>query len=141
MLGRRDLGENDQMCIECMLGVKDVKKFIEDYRKTIRDHMKMVCDFLHVAYASKCRNKVIHSIDAVIDELVYYSTPQMVCQRLGLCDNTDGIQNIKYPDGFMARSSHRDHELHFQLHDELHKKVLTIYLFRISIYPYINFFY
>ena len=83
-----------------MLGVKDVKKFIEDYRKTIRDHMKMVCDFLHVAYASKCRNKVIHSIDAIIDELVYYSTPQMVCQRLGLCDNTDGIPNIKYPADF-----------------------------------------
>ena len=91
-----------------MRGVYDVRKFVERYSETITEHMKTACDFLPVAYARECRNKVIHKIRRVIDVLVDHSNPQPVCRKLGMCDKTAGIPYIKHPVGLIAREGHGD---------------------------------
>ena len=87
-----------------------MNKVIDGDREYMKDGLKRSCDFLPVAYARKCRNKVDYNFATVINKLVGILDPWYVCQLVGRCPwrKTAGIPNMKHPDWLIAGGHHGD---------------------------------
>ena len=93
-----------------MEGVRFAQDYLQYNRPAIKHNFKLACNFLPVAYAKECRNRVGSEVMLTIDEIVSDWKPQVVCgpYMLGFCDKTAGIPNTKHPDWLFARGHHGD---------------------------------
>ena len=71
---------------------------VEDHKEAIKKAMKKLCGLLPKAIEGQCKSIVDTYLIIIINMLTKGATPEIICQKIGLCDKTAGVPIIKHQD-------------------------------------------
>ena len=95
------------MCAVCEYIVWLARDVIEDHKDALK-HLKNLCTLFPEANQDPCKSMVDSYITVIINMLTKGATPQMVCQKIWLCDYAATVSKIKHQDWLIARGRHGD---------------------------------
>ena len=93
-----DPNPKEKMCPACKMGVEKMESMLEDEHdpEKIKEALTEMCPSLPKEFQDKCKHMIgKEHIAMIIEEILKGDTPEMICQNMGWCDKTAGVQGIK----------------------------------------------
>ena len=85
------------MCPACKMGIGKVESLLGDEHdpEKIKEALTAMCPSLPKEFQDKCKQTIgKEHIALIIEEILKGDTPEMICQNMGWCDKTAGVQGI-----------------------------------------------
>jgi len=93
----KDAHPKDKMCSACKMGVETMESMLGDEHdpEKIKEALTAMCLSLPKEFQEKCKQTMgKEHIALIIEEILKGDTPEMICQNMGWCDKTAGVQGI-----------------------------------------------